>query len=129
MIFGIGTDIVAVARISEALDAHGERFAARILVAMEQAEMQRDAHPARFLAKRFAVKEAFAKAFGTGIGAQVGWHDVQVEHDPHGRPLLGLSQALRERMDSAAVEGAHVSISDEADYVVAFVVLEKRENA
>jgi holo-[acyl-carrier protein] synthase len=125
MIFGIGTDIVAVVRIASALEAHGARFAARILAEAELAEFTRDAHPTRFLAKRFAVKEAFAKAFGTGIGAQIGWHDVEVEHDTLGRPLLSMSAAVRERLSRAGVGGAHVSISDEAEYVVAFVVLEK----
>lgn len=127
MIFGIGTDIVAVARIESALESHGERFAARILTASERTEFTHDAHPSRLLAKRFAVKEAFSKAFGTGIGAQIGWHDVEVKHDGLGRPQLSMSVAVRARLSEAGVGGAHVSISDEAEYVVAFVVLEKVE--
>ena len=125
MIFGIGTDIVAIKRIDEALFRHGDRFLHRILSEPEVAEYANTSAPARFLAKRFAVKEAFAKAFGTGIGESVGWHDVRVTHDERGKPAVAVSDALQTKLSAASVGRTHVSISDEQDHAIAFVVLEK----
>lgn len=125
MIFGIGTDIVTVKRIEDALFRHGDRFLHRILSELEVAEYANTSAPARFLAKRFAVKEAFAKAFGTGIGESVGWHDVRVTHDARGKPSVAVSEALQTRLDAAGICRSHVSISDEQDHAIAFVVLEK----
>lgn len=125
MIFGIGTDIVAIKRIEDGLFKHGDRFLHRILSEAEVAEYANTIAPARFLAKRFAVKEAFSKAFGTGIGGAVGWHDVRVVHDQHGKPSVTVSEALQARMLAAGVGHSHVSISDEQDHAIAFVVLEK----
>ena len=125
MIFGIGTDIVTVKRIEDALFRHGDRFLHRILSEPEVAEYANTSAPARFLAKRFAVKEAFAKAFGTGIGESVGWHDVRVTHDERGKPSVAVSEALQTRLNAARVSCSHVSISDERDHAIAFVVLEK----
>lgn len=125
MIFGIGTDIVTVKRIEDALFRHGDRFLHRILSELEVAEYANTSAPARFLAKRFAVKEAFAKAFGTGIGESVGWHDVRVTHDARGKPSVAVSEALQIRLDAAGICRSHVSISDEQDHAIAFVVLEK----
>ena len=81
--------------------------------------------PARFLAKRFAVKKTFSKAFGTGIGEAVNWHDVRVTHDVMGKPSLAFTPQLQARLDAVHVVQAQVSISDEQDYAIAFVVLEK----
>jgi len=125
VIFGIGTDIVTVKRIEDALFRHGDRFLHRILSELEVAEYANTSAPARFLAKRFAVKEAFAKAFGTGIGESVGWHDVRVTHDARGKPSVAVSEALQTRLDAAGICRSHVSISDEQDHAIAFVVLEK----
>ncbi len=125
MIFGIGTDIVAIQRIEDSLHKHGDRFLHRILSEAEVAEYANTHAPARFLAKRFAVKEAFAKAFGTGIGEAVGWHDVRVTHDALGKPFVVVSAALQNRLDAAQVCHTHVSISDEHLHAIAFVVLER----
>lgn len=125
MIFGIGTDIVTVKRIEDALFRHGDRFLHRILSEPEVAEYANTSAPARFLAKRFAVKEAFAKAFGTGIGESVGWHDVRITHDERGKPSVATSETLQSRLSAAGVCRSHVSISDEQDHAIAFVVLEK----
>lgn len=125
MIFGIGTDIVAIKRIEEALFKHGDRFLHRILSEEEVAEYAKTHKPARFLAKRFAVKEAFSKAFGTGIGESVNWHDVRVTHDGMGKPSLAVTAPLQARLDAVNVTQTQVSISDEQDYAIAFVVLEK----
>lgn len=125
MIFGIGTDIVAIKRIEDTLFKHGDRFLHRILGEAEVAEYANTHAPARFIAKRFAVKEAFSKAFGTGIGEAVNWHDVRVTHDGMGKPSLAFSSPLQVRLNAANIVSTHVSISDELDHAVAFVVLEK----
>jgi holo-[acyl-carrier protein] synthase len=127
MIYGVGTDLVSIARIETALKNHGERFMLRILNADEVAECAEctgSAARERFIAKRFAVKEAFSKAFGTGIGAEVGWHDVAVAHAQSGKPYLALSDALQVRMRACGISASHVSISDEVGHALAFVVLE-----
>ncbi len=124
MILGIGTDIVAVARIADVLAAHPERFVARILAPAERAAFVASPHPARHLAKRFAAKEATGKALGTGIGAGVSWHDIQIRSDASGRPQLDLGGPAAARLAAPAGIAAHLSLSDENDYAVAFVVLE-----
>jgi len=124
MIFGIGTDICAVARMAGVYKRHGERFAQRILTATEQADFARSGSRERLLAKRFAAKEAFSKAFGTGIRDQVGLRSVGVAHDSHGKPVLEFAPPLAELMRAKRLR-AHVSISDEQDFAVAFVVIEQ----
>lgn len=123
MIFGVGTDIVAVQRMADALGRHGERFAERILAPSEFSEWQASKHQARFLAKRFAAKEAFAKAFGTGITPPATLHAIRVEHDHQGKPCLAFDQALAKSLSERQLS-AHLSISDETDYAVAFAVIE-----
>lgn len=127
MIHGIGTDLVSVKRIEEALFKFGDRFLHRILSEGEVAEYALSSQPARFLAKRFAAKEAFSKAWGTGIGEAIGWHDVSVGHDARGKPLIAPSRALSEKFATENIVAAHVSLSDEHDYAVAFVVLENNK--
>ncbi|MGE5027321.1 MAG: holo-ACP synthase [Betaproteobacteria bacterium] len=125
MIYGIGTDIVAVKRIEAALVRHGERFAARILAPDEMPDFSASLHPARFLAKRFAAKEAFAKALGTGMRYPVTWRNISVIHDGLGRPGFGLVPELASRLAERNIRGHHLSISDETEMVVAFSVLEQ----
>lgn len=125
MIFGIGTDIVSVKRIEDSLSKFGERFVHRVLNEEEVVEYGKSTYPARFLAKRFAVKEAFSKAFGTGIGTDVGWHDVAVDHDERGKPLLKTSLPLGSKLAVHNISAMHVSISDEPEHAIAFVILEK----
>lgn len=125
MIYGIGTDLVSVKRIEDALFRHGDRFLHRILSEAEVADYAASSQPARFVAKRFAAKEAFSKAWGTGIGAAVGWHDVSVGHDAHGKPLVIPSPALSEKFSVEKIVAAHLSLSDEDEHALAFVVLEK----
>jgi holo-[acyl-carrier protein] synthase len=125
MIYGIGTDLVTVSRIEAALFRHGDRFLHRILTEAEVAEYAAHRAPARFLAKRFAVKEAFSKAFGTGIGAECGWHDISVAHDARGKPMITPSAALQLRMRARNIAESYVSLSDERDQVIAFVIIEQ----
>ena len=124
MIHGVGTDIVRVARLAEALDRHGSRFAERILDASERAAFAAAPDQARLLAKRFAAKEAFGKALGTGVAAPATLHAVRVGHDALGKPLFEFAPALAEHMRERGLH-AHLSLSDETDYVVAFAVIEK----
>ncbi len=124
MIFGIGTDIVAVTRIEAALERHGVSFAERILSARELSEYATHAYPARFLSKRFAAKEAFAKASGQGLRHPVSLRHISVTHDELGKPAFHFDDALSEYLQQQGVTQHHLSISDEREMVVAFVVLE-----
>ena len=124
MIFGIGTDIVAVQRMRDALDRHGERFADRILAAGEREDFAAAADPARFLAKRFAAKEAFGKALGTGVAVPATLHAIAVAHDELGKPAYTFAPPLASHMVEHTL-AAHLSLSDERDYVVAFAVIDR----
>lgn len=126
MIYGIGTDLVDIKRIENALFRYGDRFLHRILAEVEVAAYAESAQPARFLAKRFAAKEAFSKAWGTGIGEAVGWHDVAVTHDARGKPLIAPSTTMSAKFAAANITAAHVSISDENGHALAFVVIESQ---
>lgn len=125
MIFGIGTDIVSIHRIAAALARHGEAFAQRILAPQEWDGFVANAQPARFLAKRFAAKEAFSKALGTGMRAPVTWRNISVVHDELGKPLLNFDPELAAVLGRHAIRSHHLSISDEKEMAAAFVVLEK----
>ena len=115
----IGTDILRVDRIEDTIGRLGERFVARILTPAEIDEYKASAHPHRILAKRFAAKEAIAKALGTGIGRGVSWQDIAISHDSHGAPQVTLTGGAL-RVAGSRVE---LSLADEMDYVVAFAVL------
>lgn len=122
MIVGIGTDIVAVARMAEFQQRHGARGLEKLLAPSEQLELATAPDAARFLAKRFAAKEALGKALGSGLRAPAVMPAIAVVHDEAGKPAFACAPALAEQM---AGMNAHLSISDERDYAVAFVVLEK----
>ncbi len=124
MIIGIGTDIVTVARIEEASARHGAAFAARILSAQELAEYATQAHPARFLSKRFAAKEALAKATGHGLRHPVSLQRITVCHDELGKPAFLFDEELSAYLSRLGVVHHHLSLSDERDTAVAFVILE-----
>ena len=124
MIFGIGTDIVEYARIEAMWQRHGTRLAERLLSEAEMPEYHAHAYPARFLAKRFAAKEAFAKATGSGLRHPVSLSRISVTHDGLGKPVLQFDPELRRFLAQLGVGGHHLSISDERNTVVAFVVLE-----
>lgn len=126
MIFGIGTDIVAVARMEQALARHGDKFAERILSPQEFAEFQRNPQPARFLAKRFAAKEAAAKAMGTGFRDGLSLQHIWVARSPLGQPLLQFEARAAEMCSQYRIDGAHLSLADESEYALAFVTLEKK---
>lgn len=125
MIAGVGIDLVAVARIGRLHARHGERFARRLLAEREWRDYQAARDPVRLLAKRFAAKEAAAKALGTGIAGGIRFSDLWTDHDASGAPLLRWSGKARERAGALGIVHAHLTLSDERDHVVAFVVLER----
>ena len=129
MIHGVGTDLVAIARLTALHQRHGERAARRILAAGEFDELTERLAAGyddvgRFLAKRFAAKEAFAKAMGTGVRAPILLTSVAVVHDSLGKPSLAFSGGAETLMRDRRLR-AHLSLSDEAAFVVAFVIVEQ----
>jgi holo-[acyl-carrier protein] synthase len=124
MIVGIGTDLCDIARIERSLERFGERFARKVLVDAELDRLRGHRKPAAYLAKRFAAKEAFSKAMGTGIRFPVNWQNVSVENGRSGRPFLKFSAPLAELLERRGITAAHLSLSDEVGMACAFVVLE-----
>ncbi len=124
MIHGIGSDIVEYARIESMWSRYGLRFARRILSERELPGFESSSHPARLLAKRFAAKEAFAKAVGSGLRDPVSLRRVGITHDGLGKPVLQFDDVLRTHLAQLGITGHHLSISDERNMIVAFVVLE-----
>ena len=124
MIVGIGTDVVSIERIAGVLERHGERFLNRILTADERRRFDRTKAKASHLAKRWAAKEAFSKAIGTGIHPPFTWKSIGVGRDPKGKPLVVPSAEMAKHLKKLGVTSAHVSLTDDAGVAVAFVVLE-----
>jgi len=124
MIIGIGVDIAETARVEKLNAKFGQRFAQRILTADELLEFDRRKRSSSYLATRFAAKEAVAKALGTGIGEQLGFHSVQIESDSQGKPLLRFLGSAVDLITELKINNAMISLSDEKHYVVAMVVLE-----
>ena len=127
MILGIGSDLVDIGRIEQVIDRHGERFLARIFTAAERARAERRVNRAATYAKRFAAKEACAKALGTGLRNGVFWRDIGVVNLPSGRPTLELSGGALARLQAITPKGyeAHIdlTITDEGPMAQAFVVI------
>lgn len=123
MIFGIGTDIVAVSRIQQGLDRYGDKFACRILAAQEMDGFTSSVKPAHYLAKRFAAKEAAVKAMGTGFRNGIALRQIFVTHEASGKPLLEMSGRAQEVCVALGIAERHLSLSDETDYAIAFVTL------
>ncbi len=124
MILGIGIDIIEVARITASLERFGERFGQRILLPDEQAYCLSHKHPAPFVAARFAAKEAISKAFGTGIGAQLGWQDMEISHKESGEPFVILHGKGEELFKARRAKNLHVSISHTQTYAAVVAILE-----
>jgi len=127
MIYGIGTDIVQISRVEAALARNGERFAEKILgpeelVKYRARKARSEVRGMRFLATRFSAKEAFSKAIGLGMRMPMTWRSAQMLNAPSGKPVIVCSGALEEFMRQNKLS-AQVSISDEADYGVAFVIV------
>jgi len=127
MIYGIGTDIVQISRVEAALARSGERFAEKILgpdelVKYHARRAKNEVRGLRFLATRFSAKEAFSKAIGLGMRMPMTWRSAQMLNAPSGKPVIVCSGALDEFMRGNRLS-AQVTISDEADYGVAFVIV------
>jgi holo-[acyl-carrier protein] synthase len=125
MILGTGIDIIEVARVQASHQRFGERFLNRLLLADEIAYCLSHKNPAPFLAARFAAKEAVSKAFGTGIGAQLGWHDLEIRRKASGEPYVVLHGKGKKLFKSRRAKRLLVSLSHTANYAAATAVLEK----
>lgn len=127
MIFGIGTDVVQLSRIEATWARHGEHFVERLLLPEEERAFRAYKRPARFLAMRFAAKEAIVKALGTGFAHGIWIRDVGIAPNAWGRPEVIWSERGRRRRDELGAGEGHVTLTDEAGLVVAVAVLMRRE--
>ena len=125
MIFGIGVDLVETPRIARLLEQYGERFARRVLTELEWPGYQRTNKPVLFVANRFAAKEAFSKAMGTGFRYPVTLQNISVVQNKAGKPGYVLSDALNAVMKQQEIAGHHLTISDEKTMACAVAILEK----
>jgi holo-[acyl-carrier protein] synthase len=126
MIVGIGTDVCSIERIQKSLDKFGDRLVNRILTPAERPRFARVKDKAGHLAKRFAAKEAFSKALGTGIHAPFTWHSITVTRNPKGKPGIEPNAAMAKHLSKLGVTNAHISLTDDGDVAMAFVVLESK---
>jgi holo-[acyl-carrier protein] synthase len=125
MILGIGVDIIEVDRVQASHKRFGERFLNRFLLADEIAYCLSHKNPAPFIAARFAAKEAISKAFGTGIGAQLGWRDMEIGRKKSGEPFVILHGNGKKLFKSRRAKNLLISLSHTANYAAATAVLEK----
>jgi holo-[acyl-carrier protein] synthase len=130
MIIGLGSDLCDIRRIEKVLERHGERFLDRVFTATERAKAESRANRAETYAKRFAAKEACAKALGTGFRAGVFWRDLAVVNLPSGRPTMQLTGGALARLRAITPTGFEamidVSLSDEGPTAQAIVVISAR---
>jgi holo-[acyl-carrier protein] synthase len=124
VIYGVGSDLIEIPRVERVLARFGERFARRILCEPELRRFHAHAKPAAYLAKRFAAKEAFTKALGTGIHAPANWHGVWVVNLKSGKPELEFSAALARLLQERGIRRSHLTLTDERDMAAATVILE-----
>ena len=123
-ILGLGTDIADIERVEKVFARSGDAFAERVLSPSELAIFHSLKLKGRYLAKRFAVKEAASKALGTGIACGVTFHDFIVSNDERGKPILTLSGKAAELAEAMGAKHVHLTIADEKKYAVATVILE-----
>ncbi len=128
MIFGIGTDIVELSRIGQIYERYGDHFARRILMEEEMELYGRSENPVRFLAMRFAGKEAAVKAMGTGFAHGVWLRDVGILNNDWGRPVIVWSERGSRVCARLGIGSGHVSLTDDAGLVMAFAVVEHAEH-
>ena len=129
MIFGIGVDVLKVDRIEHVFNKHGERFVSHLLMPAERAQLQLTKRPIRFLAMRFAAKEAIVKGMGTGFAHGVWIRDVGIVQNAWGRPEVVYSERGAKVRDELGIGDGHVTLTDEAGLVVAVAVLMRREKS
>ncbi len=128
MILGIGNDVIDIRRIEKSLDRHGERFITRIFTEIERARSERRVARAASYAKRFAAKEACAKALGSGVAEGVFWRDMGVVNLPNGRPTMHLTGGAAQQLERMLPPGhravIHLTITDDFPIAQAFVIIE-----
>jgi len=125
MIIGTGIDLVHIPRIEKVFSQRGDRFASHVLHEKEYPDFERSKLKGRLLAKRFAVKEAATKALGTGQAQDVLLRHFYVLHNEHGKPILHADAHAKTLCKQLGVNAMHVSISDEEEYAMASVILER----
>lgn len=126
MILGLGTDLVEISRIESAMARFDPRFIERLLTPPEIAYCRAQGRPAAAVAARFAAKEAVSKAFGTGIGAELGWHDIEISRLATGQPLVRLHGKAVTLLRARGADAIHLSISHTNDHATAVAILERR---
>ena len=124
MILGTGIDIIEVVRIGKSIERFGERFYQRILQATEIEYCLKFKHPAPHIAARFAAKEAISKAFGTGIGRELSWQDMEIGREQSGKPFVILHGGGLQLLNERGGKVVHVSLSHTENYATAIAILE-----
>lgn len=125
MIYGIGTDLVDLARMEAVWQKWGNAAIKRFLSQNERADFENTGEKSRFLAKRFAAKEAFAKAVGTGLRGAVCLQNISIFHDELGKPYFIYAEALQDWLNTQKISHVHLSLSDEERMIIAFAIAEK----
>jgi holo-[acyl-carrier protein] synthase len=123
MTIAIGTDIIDIQRIADAVERQGDKFVQRILTQSEISEYQARGHSVSFLAKRFAAKEAIAKALGTGIGRGISFQHMIISNNAEGAPQVELQDNAAERLNQLDGTNVLLSLSDEKNYAIAYVAI------
>lgn len=128
MIYGVGTDLIEIRRVESVLRRFGDRFARRILCEPELRRFRAHKQPVAYLAKRFAAKEAFSKAVGTGFKHGVFFRDIGVVNLPSGAPTLALTAGAKAKLDALIPPGhaphVHLTMTDDHPWAQAFVIIE-----
>jgi holo-[acyl-carrier protein] synthase len=123
MTIAIGTDIIDIQRIADAIERQGDKFVQRILTQSEISEYQARGHSVSFLAKRFAAKEAIAKALGTGIGRGISFQHMIISNNAEGAPQVELQDNAAERLTQLGGSQVLLSLADEKHFALAYVIL------
>ena len=123
MTIAIGTDIIDIQRVADAVERQGDKFVQRILTQSEISEYQARGHSVSFLAKRFAAKEAIAKALGTGIGRGISFQHMVISNNAEGAPQVELQDNAAERLNQLDGTNVLLSLSDEKNYAIAYVAI------
>lgn len=128
MILGTGIDIVHIERIERLMGRWGDRFLGRVYTEGEISRCQQRSRPSECFAIRFAAKEAFLKAIGTGLRHGIQWTDIEVENDPMGKPLLSLHRRAKEILQTRRIEKTFLTLSHDRPFAVAHVLIEGKDD-
>jgi holo-[acyl-carrier protein] synthase len=128
MIIGSGIDIVSIERIEKMTERWGDHFLGRVYTEREISRCQRQSRPPECFAIRFAAKEAFLKAIGSGLRYGIQWTDIEVENDPAGKPFLSFHRRAKEILQNRRIERTFVTLSHDRPFAVAHVLLEGKDD-